>query len=223
MGWSVMFDPVSYALGTKAGGGGGGGDITVEELNVTENGTVTAPSGKAYTPVTVNVPNSYSASDEGKVVSNGALVAQTAHAEVTQNGTVDTTLNNSVTVNVSGSGVEKKTYTAVPATGTYALAVPVDIDTSKILFAHFYDSDAVAIYPTNGTTYEGMKLGPAGSYYQVVKDGYTWTFYRTNTSGSNGYNNYGNSSVFGNGTVTIHASPPLKAGDTIVLEVYYAV
>ena len=52
----------------------------------------------------MNVPNSYSAGDEGKVVSNGALVAQTAHAEVTENGTIDTTLNNSVTINVSGGG-----------------------------------------------------------------------------------------------------------------------
>ena len=35
--------------------GGGGGDITVESLNVTENGTYTAPTGKAYTPVVVAV------------------------------------------------------------------------------------------------------------------------------------------------------------------------
>lgn len=33
----------------------GGGQITVEALSVTENGTYTAPSGKAYSPVTVNV------------------------------------------------------------------------------------------------------------------------------------------------------------------------
>ena len=42
--------------------GGGGGDITVESLSVTENGTYTAPQGKAYTPVTVEVQppaNSY--------------------------------------------------------------------------------------------------------------------------------------------------------------------
>ena len=83
--------------------GGGGGDITVESLSVTENGTKTAPAGKAYSPVSVSVPNSYAAADEGKVVSNGALVSQTAHAEVTQNGTIDTTLNNSVTVNVSAA------------------------------------------------------------------------------------------------------------------------
>ncbi len=33
-----------------------GGSVTVEPLSVTENGTYTAPTGKAYSPVTVNVP-----------------------------------------------------------------------------------------------------------------------------------------------------------------------
>ena len=33
----------------------GGGDITVESLSVTQNGTYTAPTGKAYSPVSVNV------------------------------------------------------------------------------------------------------------------------------------------------------------------------
>jgi hypothetical protein len=41
----------------KAIGGGGGGGVTPEPLSVTANGTYTAPSGKAYTPVTVNVPS----------------------------------------------------------------------------------------------------------------------------------------------------------------------
>lgn len=36
-------------------GGGGGGDIEVESLSVTENGTYTAETGKAYSPVTVDV------------------------------------------------------------------------------------------------------------------------------------------------------------------------
>ena len=81
-------------------GGGGGGEISTQSINISANGTYRAPTGKAYTPVNVNVQNSYGASDEGKVVSNGSLVSQTEHAEVTQNGTIDTTLNNSVTVNV---------------------------------------------------------------------------------------------------------------------------
>ena len=34
---------------------GGGSSVTIEALNVTENDTYTAPSGKAYSPVVVNV------------------------------------------------------------------------------------------------------------------------------------------------------------------------
>ena len=37
--------------------GGGGGGITVEALSATENKVYTAPEGKAYSPVTVNVPS----------------------------------------------------------------------------------------------------------------------------------------------------------------------
>lgn len=37
-------------------GGPGGGDITLETLNVSQNGTTNAPSGKAYNKVVVNVP-----------------------------------------------------------------------------------------------------------------------------------------------------------------------
>ena len=38
-----------------SGGGGEGSGITVEPITITQNGTTTAPSGKAYSPVTVNV------------------------------------------------------------------------------------------------------------------------------------------------------------------------
>lgn len=64
--------------------------------NITENGTYDVTE---FASAAVNVPNSYSSSDEGKVVSNGALVAQTSRS-VTANGTYDTTTNDSVTVNV---------------------------------------------------------------------------------------------------------------------------
>ena len=62
----------------KATAGGSGGDVTVEALTATENKTYTAPSGKAYSPITVNVPNSYAAGDEGKIVVSGQLIDQPA-------------------------------------------------------------------------------------------------------------------------------------------------
>lgn len=99
----VPYTRIEQYLDYIAENGGGGvdpGDIVLRTLNVSQNGTTNAPSGTAYNKVVANVPNTYAASDEGKVVSNGALVSQTAHAEVTTNGTIDTTLNNSVTVNV---------------------------------------------------------------------------------------------------------------------------
>lgn len=43
-------------LEALAQGGGGGGDVSVVSLTVTDNGVYTAPSGKAYSPVTVSIP-----------------------------------------------------------------------------------------------------------------------------------------------------------------------
>ena len=88
-----------------------------------------------YAAVNVNVPNTYSAGDEGKVVSNGALVAQTSDT-VTQNGTVDTTLINSLLVNVSGGGGgEDGTFIAAGATGNVTISV-------SALYSHFLVWDA---------------------------------------------------------------------------------
>lgn len=99
---------------------GGGGSAVLEPLSVTANGDYTPEAGvDGFDEVHVSVPNSYSASDEGKVVSNGALVAQTARSsQITQNGTYDTTLNNEVTVNVPGSSAVVQPL-SVAQNGTY--------------------------------------------------------------------------------------------------------
>ena len=82
---------------------GGGPQINVQQLDVSVNGTHTAPEGVAYSPVVVNVPNTYSASDEGKVVNNGALVSQTSF-QISNNGTYDTTTKNNILVAVQDAG-----------------------------------------------------------------------------------------------------------------------
>lgn len=84
---------------------------SVTQLDVHENGDYDAGEDAAYNPVHVDVPNSYSAEDEGRVVSNGNLVEQTPHAIVTENGFIDTTLNNSVTVDIHGHGYASGSYT----------------------------------------------------------------------------------------------------------------
>lgn len=79
---------------------GSGGITPTGTINITENGTYNVTH---YANANISVPNSYSSSDEGKVVSNGALVSQSG-TTYTENGTYDTTLKNSVIVDVEGSG-----------------------------------------------------------------------------------------------------------------------
>lgn len=71
---------------------------------ITANGTYLASSDNldGYDEVVANVPNTYVASDEGKVVSDGTLVAQTS-TNISANGTYDITTNNSAVVNVPNS------------------------------------------------------------------------------------------------------------------------
>lgn len=108
------------------------GDVPeITTLSVTENGTYEAPEGTAYDPVTVAVPNTYTAEDAGKVVVEGALVSQTS-TEKTANGTYDTTTNNEVVVDVANSytaadegkvvssgALVAQTSRSVTANGTY--------------------------------------------------------------------------------------------------------
>ena len=101
-GESTIYKPSEMAAAIAAIPGGSA--AVIESKSITENGTYTAPSGvDGYSPITVDVPNSYSAGDESKVVHNGELVAQDSDI-VTENGTIDTTLISSLVVNVSGGG-----------------------------------------------------------------------------------------------------------------------
>jgi hypothetical protein len=100
---------------------------TLISKTITANGSYDAEDDEAdgYSDVTVNVPNTYTASDEGKVVSNGELVAQTG-TTVTQNGTYDTTENDEVVVNVSGGGSAVVQALSVTQNGTYTPPSGVD-------------------------------------------------------------------------------------------------
>lgn len=101
-----------------------------KSVSITQNGQATVEPDTGYdamaeVTVTVNVPNTYAAGDEGKVVSSGALVAQTAHAAVTpttSDQTVDTTTNNSITITGDANlvaGNIKDGVTLFDVTGSY--------------------------------------------------------------------------------------------------------
>lgn len=79
-------------------------EVVLVSKSVTANGTYNPASDSAdgYSGVSVNVPNTYTASDNGKVVVNQALTDQTSKS-INSNGTHDTTANNSVVVDVPNS------------------------------------------------------------------------------------------------------------------------
>lgn len=105
---------------------GGGYPEPTGTKSITSNGT--GIDVKDYASADVNVANSYSAGDEGKVVSSGALVSQTSVTK-TSNGTYDTTLNNEVVVNVpQPSGNINITGTSQVDVSAYATAQVVDAD-----------------------------------------------------------------------------------------------
>lgn len=126
-----------FILGFGAGKAqGGGGSEPTGTISITSNGTHNV---RAYASANVNVPNSYTAADEGKVVQNGALASQTSRS-ITENGTYDTTTNDEVTVNVpSGGGVQI-------ATGTFT-----GNDSQFAKFACAFEPDAVCIKRINVT------------------------------------------------------------------------
>lgn len=98
---------------------GGGGSAVLTSKDITENGLYNAADDEAdgYSSVNVDVPNTYLLSDEGKVVNNGRLISQTS-STASQNGIVDTTLINSLNVNV-------------PDTNTTSGILPYVIHTSE--------------------------------------------------------------------------------------------
>lgn len=97
---------------------GEGGDVSVDPLSVTENGTYTASSGHAYSPVTVSVPTGVFPSGTSQITSNGMYdvtnfasasvnvpgIVPSGTSSITANGIYDITNFASVDVNVSGGG-----------------------------------------------------------------------------------------------------------------------
>lgn len=158
-GKKFLFDAENTTWNEVSSGGGGGS--TLIEKSISANGVYNASEDSAdgYSKVTVDVANSYTQADEGKVVSNGSLVSQTTHAEITENGIYDITTNNSVNVNVSGGGssVEKK-----------------DVN--------FYDYDGTIVNSYTATEFAELTALPDNpSHDGLTAQGWNWTLANSKT------------------------------------------
>lgn len=131
-----------------------GGTTPTGTKSISANGTDIDVAEYAY--VDVDVPNSYSAGDEGKVVSSGALVSQSSDT-CTANGTVDTTLINSLSVSVPN---------------TYSSG-----DEGKVVSSGELVSQSSTSYNSNGTydttLYNSVTVNVSGSWVGTVLKTYT--------------------------------------------------
>ena len=120
-----------------------------------------------YNEINVDVPNTYVVEDEGKVVNNATLVAQTAMpTEITANDTYDTTLYNSIVVNVPTGG----------STGTKN-----DVT--------FYDYDGTIVTSYSKDEFANLSALPDNpSHEGLTAQGWNWTLSDAKTY----VNKYGN-------------------------------
>lgn len=135
--------------------GGGVTPTGTKQISITANGTTTEDvTAYANAEITASVPNSYTAGDEGKVVNNGGLVAQTSDT-VTQNGTVDTTLINSLTVNVSG-GLSVLSGSFTPSENSSSQVVSALVGTT---LKHFLVMAIPTLATVNGHSVRAFAMG----------------------------------------------------------------
>ena len=160
-------------------------------INITQNGVTDV---KDYASADVNVPNSYSASDEGKVVSSGALVAQGSQT-ITQNGTYDTTLISQLIANIEGGGGSVQgfeLYFADVNGGTRSAKGALD----NKYFTCFFHDNMSSTYVLNGTTYSfttgsGHNTQTRGAIKEVTNTAGQGTIFNNGSSFSTSHNDTG--------------------------------
>ena len=118
-------------LAGKLSGGGGGSSVTVESLSVTTNGTYTAPTGKAYSPVSVNVSGG---SDPNHLKTVGDIYMAMGQVDWQSNKAVLTTnnnLNRRTTLMLDG---DTPIYYAGTTTLTGFHLIPIPSSSVKVTF-----------------------------------------------------------------------------------------
>lgn len=132
--------------------------------SITSNGTHDVTD---YASAQVNVPNSYTQSDEGKVVVNGSLASQTSQS-ITVNGTYDTTVKNAVMVDVPSITKVEGEFTIANDNASNFPTITHNLHTQKI---------GVIAYPKTAISFPDAYRA---YYFEFINtnalcDGETWT------------------------------------------------
>lgn len=197
-GTQTKYKPAEMSAAIDAISGGGITPTGTKEI--TANGTGIDVAAYAYADVAV--PNSYAAGDEGKVVSNGALVSQTSDT-VTTNDTYDTTLINSLTVNVSGGGGSSIASGTFTQSGN-SLSKTIDIgDSAPTKFL---------IYATTSPYGNGVRCGAIGFVDFTANMALVISAGSTGSNAACGYNYSGTNGFTKNGSEISISSGGSNAG-----------
>lgn len=106
----------------------GGGFIPTGTISIIANG---AHNVYNYASANVQVPNTYTESDEGKVVSGGVLVSQT-HRYIDGKGSYNTTLNNSIYVDSPvDTVIPRATWNALSLLEKQGLGMTIIVDSDS--------------------------------------------------------------------------------------------
>lgn len=144
----------------------------------------------------LNIDNQYSLEDEGKVVSNGQLTSQTS-LNITENGEYDTTLNNSISVNVSSNNEKQELFLSksidgyVPGQDNSTTAYSVYLQRTKnfenIIYMISCYSSTYKLHSDSSTTYYNRYF-LLGSDISKLSTLHIWGIIRSNNYCNVAYN-----------------------------------
>ena len=154
---------------------GSGGDITVEGLSVTENKTYTAPSGKAYSPVVVNVPGvtyerlclaEYVGNDSEEIPTMDTLTEDTNFSTYLS---YDSETKKFTVLADFDAFIVPYVYTYQTPSGSYSYGALYINDTQEVIFhCPFRQEGSIAGYPV----VRHMTAGESFYSYTPYSDGY---------------------------------------------------
>ena len=161
---------------------GGGGDISVVQLSVTENGVYTAPSGKAYSPVNVEVPtpeNAYFLKSVAGLPSEIASFSDGASMPMKELEVSIEPIQDLHGYDNPWAGGSKKNKFG----GNYNELFPLHIESGTTVTAYTDVNASINYYKSDGETrIDYWSVTSSGRSFTLSEDAYYWKFSGASTT-----------------------------------------